>query len=228
LTSPLGDSGDARPDFKGYLLWYVLLQCCLAIGIFVAAIGYGFIAAIAGLADPWEVEMQLSAADMPLRVLSAVICIALAIVVASRHGVTFGPGLGGYILGNIVTAVATAPLIYGLEPAVNALPYPADLLLLIGAPLAYIFGLTAAIVVLRRSSARLGSVRAAIAQFDCEPEHAAMRPFSRPLSPRVAATAAARRRSGPHRMPRRALTAGRPLRQPGPPLGCASISACPT
>jgi hypothetical protein len=79
---------------------------------------------------------------------TAVVFIILAVTVASRHGVTFGPGFGGYILGNILTLIAAAPLTYGVERAIEALPYPSNLLPRIGTPLAYIIALTVPALVL--------------------------------------------------------------------------------
>jgi hypothetical protein len=42
--------------------------------------------------------------------LGFLVCIVLAVVIGSRHGMTFGKGFGGYLLGNILCAVVTYPL----------------------------------------------------------------------------------------------------------------------
>lgn len=166
MTTSIGITEPRQSSFKGYLLWYTLVQCCFAVGVFTVAAIYGFAMGYFGFADPAEIEAQMAALDIPFRILSVIICIILAIAVASRHGVRFGAGFGGYWLGNILTLVVTAPLLFGLEPAVAALSYPADLMLLVGADLAYIVSLTIIVVVLRRRSSRLGSEREIIERFD--------------------------------------------------------------
>jgi hypothetical protein len=165
-TPPAGAAEPRQPDFKGYLVWYVLLTCCIAVGLIVTASVYGLGMVVAGLATPEEIEAQLTMWDNPSRAVTAVIFIVLAVTVASRHGVTFGPGFGGYILGNILTNIAVSPLIYSTEPIAEALPYPSNLLAMIGLMLLYVVSLTAIIVALRRRARRLGSERAIIARFD--------------------------------------------------------------
>jgi hypothetical protein len=61
MTTPADISETKQADFKGYLLWYVLLTYCFAVGLFVAASVYAFGMAVAGLATPKEIDAQLTA-----------------------------------------------------------------------------------------------------------------------------------------------------------------------
>lgn len=97
-------------DFKGYLFWYFTLQCVLATAAFAGFFGYGFIVTFLQLADPDTVTRQADAIEKPFTALGAIACIFLAITVASRHGIKFGKGFGGYLLGNVAATIAMLPL----------------------------------------------------------------------------------------------------------------------
>ena len=48
--------------------------------------------------------------EKPLTAVSAIVSIVLAIVIASHHGIRFGKGLGGYLLGNLLATLTVLPL----------------------------------------------------------------------------------------------------------------------
>ena len=97
-------------DFKGYLFWYFIIQCVIATAVTAGFFGYGFVMTFLQLADADTVIRQAGAMEGPLTGLGAIVCIVLAVVIASRHGIKFGKGLGGYLLGNILGGIVMLPL----------------------------------------------------------------------------------------------------------------------
>jgi len=142
------------PSFKRYLYWYVTLQCTGCTVIVVASFGYAFCMAYFRIATAAEIEEQMTAWEPPMRGLAIILTIVVCIAVASHHGLKFGKGFGGYILGNVLATLLVLPLTIGINAAAVAYGFPwgaiIDLALLIGYSVACII----AIVAGRRYSTR--------------------------------------------------------------------------
>jgi len=113
------------PSFKGYLFWYAILQLTIATASCLCFFAYGYSMTALGIASAPEVEAQMAAIQRPVVLISAGLFIGLAVIIAKRHGVGFLQGVGGWLLGNVVTYIAIQPLIQGIAVITKMVSPPA-------------------------------------------------------------------------------------------------------
>ena len=133
--------------FWDYLFWYTTFQCVAGVAAFTASFAYRVVTARLGFPDPLELENLDRAVALGM-----LVTIVLAMIVASRHRISAGEGLVGYLLGNFICALALLPLNFGTEAAVRRFGYPWNLLAIVAMILAYAFVLAALIRSKRRHS----------------------------------------------------------------------------
>ncbi len=142
------------PSFKRFLYWYIAIQCAGCTAIIAAGFAYAFFMAYFGILPPEAIESQLAGLEKPLTAISAIATIVLCITVASHHGLTFGKGLGGYFLGNILATLLVVPLTAGVGGATTAYGFPWGVVVDIALIAGYIVACTVAIIGGRRYNAR--------------------------------------------------------------------------
>lgn len=158
---------DPRPPtaFKGFLYWYVTLQCALSVAASILSFGSITILLMLGWVDEATINQGIAQFEKVENVVGLVIGITLAFGVAKRVGVSFGPALGGYFLGNIISFAIMAPVLFGTDPIIVKYGYPMGVLMIVGMMLAYAVAVTIAIVVGRRRGARYRRMQALIEPF---------------------------------------------------------------
>lgn len=162
-----GLGADPRPPtaFKGFLYWYVTLQCALSTAASILSFGSITILLIFGWVDEATINEGIAQFEKVEKIVGLVIGVTLAVGVAKRVGASFGPALGGYFLGNIISLIIMAPLLFGTDPIIVKYGYPMGVLMVVGMMLAYAVAVTIAIVVGRRRSARYRRMQSLIEPF---------------------------------------------------------------
>ena len=134
------------PSFKGYLFWYFMFQCILATGVYAGFFTYGFTMTFFHLVDTDTIIRQAGAMEKPSMLISAIVSIIAAVQIASRHGIKFGKGFGGYLLGNLLSYIVMAPLLIVAAAIEGLRGFWINLALIV----AYIFALAVVVIVKRR------------------------------------------------------------------------------
>lgn len=164
MSGDLAQTTEA-PPFKGFVYWYVTLQCALSVAASILTFGSITILLMYGWVDEATINEGVAQFEKVEKVVGLVIGITLAVGVAKRVRASFGPACGGYFLGNIISFAIMAPLLFGSDPIVAKYGYPMGVLMLVGMMVIYVVAVVIAIGVGRRRSSRYRRMQSLIEPF---------------------------------------------------------------
>jgi hypothetical protein len=141
-----------RPPFNSFFGWYILLHCLIAVAIFGAVTTCGALMVAFGLIGLAAIEERVFEIQFLWTAAGALSGVALAVIVAWRHGMKFRQGFLGFVAGSFVSWIVRLPLILGSAWVAGSFPYLENLPAVAGLVVAYIFLLTVLIRHKRRRS----------------------------------------------------------------------------
>jgi hypothetical protein len=140
------------PSFKGFLYWFVVILCTFNAAVFAAGYISGHLLAYFGLFDLYFVKIV--ELERPALAIGFGCSIILAGLIARRHGLTFWPTVGGYLLGEVIATLLMMPLSAAVSALTTRFAFPTGLLLALVILAAYGIACGAAITIGRRRRKR--------------------------------------------------------------------------